>query len=405
MATTDTKRVPRPRVALVADHFHPLELPPEAKINTDLALYLSSRGFHVTVFTSGKAENPGSDPNITVVGGSTEGSLRATYRLATLIAAEPVETVIIMFNSNGFGHHPWISLLPPLLRRRFRFRGKIVAHFTNAETAPFGRVTRRMLRLIGDSGVRTVDWRIGGFADADRLVFYCSQHRDILLSASPHLHPKSFISPVPLTVAVREPSPTAVARIRQELNLGTDTKVVLFFGLIYPGKGIEDLLASIAILNERGHDSIAVIIGGSGGVTSDEQWNKTCDEYYERMKALTLDLRLSDRCRWIGHVDDTQLTNWFAISDVACLPFSGGIRSNNSTFAVCAAHGVPVVTTRWDGIDELFRSPGMASGLPVHAIRVLWRTNWSTFCRMQPFARQCQIKSGRFSISGLLGID
>jgi glycosyltransferase involved in cell wall biosynthesis len=151
--------------------------------------------------------------------------------------------------------------------------------------------------------------------------------------------------------------PQELTALRSRLGISASTHVILFFGLIYPGKGIEDLLQALAKLRDRAVDAALLLVGQSGGVTSNAVWNKACDDYVLQMKTLTDNLGLQDRAHWAGHVDDAELGAWFGVSSVACLPFSGGIRANNSTFAVCAAHGIPVVTTTWAGIDSVFQEP------------------------------------------------
>ena len=206
-------------------------------------------------------------------------------------------------------------------------------------------------------GIRWLDRRIGGFRAADKLVFYCDQHRDLLLRGQGALLAKSTVSPAPLTIDPPIAQSKDVDALRNRLGIASSTRVILFFGLIYPGKGLEYLLRAIATLRDRSVDALLLIVGQSGGVTSNASWNRACDEYLSRMKILAQELGLAGRARWVGHVAEADLGAWFGLSSVACLPFSTGIRANNSTFAVCAGHGIPVVTTTWDGIDSVFLEP------------------------------------------------
>ena len=344
-------------VCIVADDFFPATLPPEAKINTELARVLAETCEPVHVFAGHGAAAPPGAALIRLACGLTDGSLVTTFRLARAVLESGAQTVIVMFNAYSYGHRPWISLLPLMLRYCTGYRGEVVVHFTNEQPVPFGRQFSRGLRLLEALGIRYLDRRVGGFTAADRLVFYCNHHRNLQLRGQNRLLRKSVVTPAPLTVEASIAKPQEITALRSRLGISASTPVILFFGLIYPGKGIEDLLQALARLRDRAVDAALLLVGQSGGVTSNAVWNKACDDYVLQMKTLADNLGLQDRAHWAGHVKDAELGAWFGVSSVACLPFSGGIRANNSTFAVCAAHGIPVVTTTWDGIDSVFQGP------------------------------------------------
>lgn len=121
---------------------------------------------------------------------------------------------------------------------------------------------------------------------------------------------------------------------------------VLFLSRIQVKKGIEHLIDAIALLRERGHQDVRVIIAGTGD-----------DDYVAAMRARIKAAGVADQFTWTGHVGGDLKNSLYAACDVFALPTSQ--ENFGFVFFESLASGTPVVTT--DLVDtrhEIERSGG-----------------------------------------------
>ncbi len=106
---------------------------------------------------------------------------------------------------------------------------------------------------------------------------------------------------------------------------------VLYLARIHSKKGIELLLQTWAAVAPRfpGH---FLALAGDGDA-----------DYIARCRQLAADLRLTDRCRWLGQVSEAEKSWLFRNAEVYVLPSYS--ENFGNTVAEALAHGTPVVTT------------------------------------------------------------
>lgn len=113
---------------------------------------------------------------------------------------------------------------------------------------------------------------------------------------------------------------------------------VLFLGRLDPIKGIENLLEACA----RCPRGVQLTLAGAGR-----------PEYEARLRDRASELKLGDRARFVGQVEDELKHDLFAKADVLVLPsFSENF---GLVVAEALAHGVPVVASRgtpWRTLEE-----------------------------------------------------
>jgi len=128
---------------------------------------------------------------------------------------------------------------------------------------------------------------------------------------------------------------------REELSLPVDKKIILFFGIIRPYKGLRDLLAAVGILKERGHDLGLVVAG--------EFWEDK-NIYINFIN----DLGISDRV-WIidRYVTDRETSLHFKAANLFVAPYIDGTQS--ATVKTALSFGIPVVVTCF-AADEIAKS-------------------------------------------------
>jgi glycosyltransferase involved in cell wall biosynthesis len=67
---------------------------------------------------------------------------------------------------------------------------------------------------------------------------------------------------VPNSIDLERYRPTNAADAKSALDISPTRPVVAYFGYIYPSKGFSDFIEAAALLRERGHDALYLIVGG-----------------------------------------------------------------------------------------------------------------------------------------------
>jgi glycosyltransferase involved in cell wall biosynthesis len=130
--------------------------------------------------------------------------------------------------------------------------------------------------------------------------------------------------------------------LRRELNVPPDAPVVGAIARLAPEKGIDVLLEAFARLPDRRRASHLLVVGDG--------------PERARLEALASELRVGDRCHWLGRQPWDQAISWLVAMDVVVVPsrFEGfGLSA-----AEAMAAGKPVVASDVDGLAEVL-GPGV----------------------------------------------
>jgi glycosyltransferase involved in cell wall biosynthesis len=131
-------------------------------------------------------------------------------------------------------------------------------------------------------------------------------------------------------------STTTREESRELLGYSRQDRVVLFFGLIRPYKGLEDLVDAFRFMP----DNVKLLIVGE--CYSDRR------ELYDRLDKLQPD----DRFNWIEQfVPADQVSRYFLASDLVALPYRRATQSGVAQIAL--AFGKPLVLTDTGGLSEV----------------------------------------------------
>ncbi len=126
--------------------------------------------------------------------------------------------------------------------------------------------------------------------------------------------------------------------LRQGLGIGPAEVLVLFMGRGFARKGLESLLAAMARASARG-GGFRLVVAGSG---ASEGWQRKAGR-----------LGLAAGVQFVGVVPDPEV--YYRAADVFALPTHFDPFANATLEAM--ASGLPVVTTRLNGVSEIIR-PG-----------------------------------------------
>lgn len=134
------------------------------------------------------------------------------------------------------------------------------------------------------------------------------------------------------------PSEESVARLRAELGLSPERKIVLVVGRLSKEKGHADLLRALGDVNAAREHPAALVIVGDGPES-------------ERLERLAAELRIADAVHLVGYRRD--VAPFYAAADVFALTsYSEG--SPNVLLEAMDA-GVPIVATAVGGVGEMIR--------------------------------------------------
>lgn len=110
--------------------------------------------------------------------------------------------------------------------------------------------------------------------------------------------------------------------------------IITFFGFIWRGKNIENLIqAQRSLLNDGLPTQLLVI----GDIVE--------KDYHAELLALARELNIAERVHFTGACDDETISLMLQAADVCVLPFSKGVTSGHGTILTAIQHELPVVTT------------------------------------------------------------
>jgi len=107
--------------------------------------------------------------------------------------------------------------------------------------------------------------------------------------------------------------------------------------MLYPGKGIETLLAALREVNRRRPGVRLAIVGD----TRPEDRG-----YLQHLEELAQGLDVSRAAIWMGRCPAEVVSAILRAADLLVLPFDGGVSIRHSTLVAGIAHGLPVISTR-----------------------------------------------------------
>lgn len=118
---------------------------------------------------------------------------------------------------------------------------------------------------------------------------------------------------------------------RQRLGLPLDGKILLFFGIVRPYKGLKYLIEALSLLKSRGQTPTLLVAG--------DFWEDRA-VYYEQVKAagLSNQVILDDR-----YIPDEDAAVMFSAGDILVAPYIGGTQSGVAGIAI--GFGMPMIVT------------------------------------------------------------
>jgi len=127
-------------------------------------------------------------------------------------------------------------------------------------------------------------------------------------------------------------------------------KVILTFGLLSPGKGIETMIDAMPLIIERLPDAVYVVMGA----THPNLIREAGETYRQTLMERVVALSLEDHVMFLDQfVDRPALLEHIAMSDVYVTPYLGEAQMTSGTLAYSHGLGRPVVSTPYWHAAEL----------------------------------------------------
>jgi glycosyltransferase involved in cell wall biosynthesis len=117
---------------------------------------------------------------------------------------------------------------------------------------------------------------------------------------------------------------------------------VTYFGLLGPDKGLETFLAAASTSARRGDQLRFAVVGG---------WLPSHEQYIRELMGRSSHLPV----RWMGPLDEHELSLALSRAQFAYLPFPDGASERRSSLLATLGHGVPTITTEGPATTDALR--------------------------------------------------
>ncbi len=233
--------------------------------------------------------------------------------LLTRIAAD-FDVVNIQYPGVHYGRSPMMNLFSASLKRR-------APHVKTTVTIHDCRVMRWRWRLRTWPMLNTVSGIIHvDPGDWPYIKSWCT------FGAPPHA-----CIPIASNVDVLPVTPEKRSQWRAGLGISENETAIAYFGILYPHKGVDELLTAHATLRQKGIALKTVIIGQ---FDREEPW---CEPLRTRFK--------EEGVVWVPDASLTRVSECLHACDLAALPFHSGTSTNRSSMLAALGHGLPTITT------------------------------------------------------------
>lgn len=125
--------------------------------------------------------------------------------------------------------------------------------------------------------------------------------------------------------------------LRSKYALTVNVPIVSYFGMCYPGKGMDTLLSTAKILmRQYGLDFRLLLIGGGGS---------DVDDFLREMKKLSDSHGVSERVVWTGKIPAGEVSTLLSMTNVVLLPYEAGVSDRRGSLMAALEHGRAIVTS------------------------------------------------------------
>jgi FkbM family methyltransferase len=327
---------------------------PEANHALHISEHLANLGIAVHVLCK-RGSIAGTRPDIVVHPVINDWTWSDLPRLAKCLKECRPDVVLLLYIGWVFNHHPMITFLPTICKTAIP-NVPCVTQFENIDEgfparSFLTRLFREAMALWAGKDVHRVLGTL--LRDSERVIFLSGPHRAKVATGNPEIEEDGFILPPPPLIRFCLDEPGAARnQARDALGAAPNDFLLIYWGYVYPGKGVETLLRAFRIVCRQNPNMRLVIVGGSLEFPTEPI---SCSDYFKMVRQLPEILGVAERVTWTGHFkwDSDTGSRYLHAGDACILPFDYGVTLNNSSLAAASTHGLPVIATELPvGRDE-----------------------------------------------------
>ena len=122
---------------------------------------------------------------------------------------------------------------------------------------------------------------------------------------------------------------------KDEINQN-ETPIISYFGMLYPGKGLELILDVIELLKKKGYNFSFKFIGGE---------MLGCEAYGQLIRKEIIKKELCGYVEILGLVSGSEVSEWLYKSRFIFLPYEMGLSDRRGSLMAAIAHGKAILTS------------------------------------------------------------
>ena len=302
-----------PRVLMISGDFPPF-MSGVGDYVDKLAAALHEQGADVTVLTSASAPDPADGKRGFRLSRIVDGWGMGNRKAIIDHCRQGYDVIHLQYPSVKYGKSLLINVLPALLK----LSG---VHTRTLVTIHDFRVMRRRWR----ARVAPTLWSVDGLIHVDEKDWPWIRRWGVS-NGKPRAH-------IPIAANAQPVSVDAQSRKkwRAELGLAEDETAVAFFGILYPHKGLGELVGAVQDLRSQGRKVRLLVMG---------DFDRQAD-WRAPMERLLADPAVI----WVQGAPLDEVSRCLHAADLAALPFHSGASTNRGSLLSTLAHGLPTVTT------------------------------------------------------------
>lgn len=306
------------KIAFISEHASPLaslggtDSGGQNVYVAELALQLVSLGFEIDVFTRRE------DPSVATIVPFGKGIrvIHIQAGPAHPVAKEELLPFIDQFKEEMLGFIRQHKEKYRLIHANFWMSGLVAMELKNLLSIPFvitfhalGHVRKLHQKEQDRFPPQRVSIEEDIVRNADRIIAECPQDKEDLINLYQADTTKLVI--VPCGVNPDEFYPIHKNVSRTLLQLEQDEKIILQLGRIVPRKGIDNVIRALALLHKQGKQVKLIIVGGEAA-----EEGKLETPELSRLKALVMQLNISDHVVFAGRKDRKVLKHYYNAADL-----------------------------------------------------------------------------------------
>ncbi len=283
-----------------------------------LADELARQGVELLVLCSAAYRGPTDGP-VRVLPVFPAWAFRDALRLALSPAIPKGDILHLQYTPELYGRRAAVALVPLLVRCSRVAPATVVTFHTLTGPAPWSRLAALLL-----------------LAAATRSISANEEVTAMVRRRAPRLAGR--LVEIPIGANIPAPLPEAMDREagRRLLGLPKGDPLLAHFGLVYPGKGLETLLAALAALRQSEPRARLAIVGDTP---------PQCLPYRRTLEALAARLGVAPAVIFTGRRPAEEVSAVLQAADLFVVPYDDGASIRRGSLLAGLAHGLPVVST------------------------------------------------------------